>query len=95
MIKKTTRRRAAAKRPSRKQRTITTKILDAFADAWNRHDVDRLMSFMAQDCVFDASAGTEVCGTRYKGRDQVRKGFSEVFAAFSDAHWAGARQAPG
>ncbi len=91
MIKKTTRRRATAKRPGRKQTTITAKVLDAFADAWNRHDVDRLMSFMADDCVFEASAGTDVCGTRYEGRDQVRKGFSEVFAAFPDAHWAGAR----
>ncbi len=91
MIKKTTRRRAVAKRPGRKQLTMTTKALDAFADAWNRHDVDRLMTFMADDCVFEASAGTDVCGTRYEGRDQVRKGFSEVFAAFPDAHWAGAR----
>ena len=37
---------------------ITIKVLQAFADAWNRHDVDALMSFMTEDCVFEASAGS-------------------------------------
>jgi steroid delta-isomerase-like uncharacterized protein len=71
--------------------TVTPDVLDRFADAWNRHDVDGLMTFMTRDCVFQASAGTAVDGTRYEGWDQVRKGFAEVFAAFPDAHWGGAR----
>ena len=43
---------------------VTTEVLQAFADAWNRHDVDALMSFMTQDCVFEASAGPDICGAR-------------------------------
>jgi steroid delta-isomerase-like uncharacterized protein len=70
---------------------VTVEYLQAFADAWNRHDVDALMSFMTEDCVFEASAGPDVCGTRYAGRDAVRAGYAEVFAAFPDAHWGGAR----
>lgn len=70
---------------------VTIEFLDAFADAWNQHDVDALMTFMTDDCVFELSAGLDVCGTRYEGRDQVRKGFAEVFATFPDAHWGGAR----
>ena len=70
---------------------ITTEVLQAFADAWNRHDVDALMSFMTEDCVFEASAGTEVCGTRYVGRESVRASFEEVWATFPDAHWGNAR----
>lgn len=66
-------------------------MLQAFADAWNRHDMDALMSFMSEDCVFEASAGPEVVGTRYVGREAVRAGYSEVFASFPDAHWGGAR----
>jgi len=72
-------------------REVTTEVLQAFADAWNRHDVDALMSFMAEDCVFEASAGPEVCGTRYAGREAVRAGFEDVWATFPDAHWSGAR----
>ena len=70
---------------------VTRTVLDAFAAAWNRHDVDGLMSFMTEDCLFEASSGPDVCGTRYEGSDQVRKGFAEVFATFPDAHWADAR----
>ena len=69
----------------------TTEFLQAFADAWNRHDIDALMSFMTNDCVFEAAAGPDVCGTRYQGRAAVRAGFAEVFATFPDARWADAR----
>jgi len=69
---------------------VTTEMLQAFADAWNRHDVDALMSFMTEDCVFEASAGPDVCGTRYVGRGAVRASFAEVWATFPDAHWGNA-----
>ena len=70
---------------------VTVEALAAFADAWNRHDIDALMSFMSPDCVFEASAGPDVCGTRYVGRQAVQAGFAEVWATFPDAHWGGAR----
>ena len=70
---------------------VTTEVLQAFADAWNRHDIDALMSFMSEDCVFEASSGPDVCGSRYGGRDAVRAGFAEVWATFPDAHWGNAR----
>lgn len=49
------------------------------------------MAFMTEDCVFEASAGTEVAGTRHVGAAAVRAGFADVFATFPDAHWGGAR----
>ena len=70
---------------------LTTEILQAFADAWNRHDVDALMTFMTEDCVFEASAGPEICGARYAGRDAVRTAYAEVLATYPDAHWGNAR----
>ena len=69
---------------------VTTEVLQAFADAWNRHDVDALMSFMSDDCVFEASAGPDVCGARYTGREAVRAAFAEVWTTFPDAHWGNA-----
>lgn len=70
---------------------VTVEMLDAFADAWNRHDANALMSFMSDDCVFESSAGPDVCGTRCSGRDAVHAGFAEVWATFPDAHWGNAR----
>ena len=37
--------------------TDTALILDAFADAWNRHDSDAIVSMMTEDCVMCLSAG--------------------------------------
>jgi len=31
---------------------VTVEFLEAFANTWNRHDVDDLMSFMTDDCIF-------------------------------------------
>jgi len=70
---------------------VTTDMLQAFAEAWNHHDIDALMSFMTDDCVFEASAGFDVCGTRYVGRESVRTGFAEVWTTFPDARWGNAR----
>lgn len=66
-------------------------LLQRFADAWNRHDLDALMSMMTDDCVFDASAGSEVNGERNEGAQAVRAAYAAVFETFPDAHWASAR----
>ncbi|HUQ18195.1 MAG TPA: nuclear transport factor 2 family protein [Gemmatimonadaceae bacterium] len=70
---------------------VTTEQLQDFADAWNMHDVDAIMSFMTDDCVFEASAGPEVSGARFVGPVAVREAFADVWATFPDAHWGNAR----
>ncbi len=71
---------------------MTTNDLEAFFDkGWNRHDVDRLMTFMAEDCVYESTAGPEVCGTRHAGRERVRQAFARVFEVFPDARFGEAR----
>jgi ketosteroid isomerase-like protein len=66
-------------------------LLDRFADAWNRHDLDALMSMMTDDCVFEASAGPDVNGQRSEGRPAVRAAYAAVFDTFQYAHWANPR----
>jgi len=76
--------------PSREEPDLV-RLLGAFADAWNRHDIDALMSMMTDDPVFEASAGPRVCGERHEGREAVRSAYQAVFAQFPDARWADAR----
>lgn len=71
--------------------TVTVAYLQAFADAWNAHDAEALMSFMTDDCVFEASAGPDVCGTSHVGREAVRAGFTDVWHNYPDAQWLSAR----
>ena len=57
-------------------------ILQAFLDAWNDHDIEALMSFMTDDCVYDASAGPgtwgcdlfSFCDEKIRVKDSYRKG---------------------
>jgi ketosteroid isomerase-like protein len=70
---------------------MTSHDLDRFFDGWNRHDVDTLMTFMADDCVFETSSGPEACGTRHAGRERVRTAFGRVFASYPDAAFAATR----
>ena len=66
-------------------------LLDRFAAAWNRHDLDAIMAMMTDDCVFQASAGPDVDGQRSEGKAAVRAAYAAVFAVFPDARWADAR----
>ena len=66
---------------------MTVEILDDFADAWNEHDIDKLMSHMTQDCVFELSAGPERWGARFEGYDDVRAGYRRVLDMFPDGQW--------
>jgi ketosteroid isomerase-like protein len=67
------------------------RLLIEHNEAWNAHDLDRLMSLFAEDCVFEASAGPEACGRRFEGWAPVRTAFAEVFESMPDANWGGGR----
>jgi steroid delta-isomerase-like uncharacterized protein len=71
--------------------SVTVAELQAFAEAWNRHDLAALMGFMTDDCVFEASAGPDARGTAYLGKEAVRAGYAEVWAAYPDAQWRSPR----
>lgn len=72
--------------PDPKQ-AVDVDFLRAFADAWNRHDLDALMSFMAPECEFHAVAGPDLMGRSFVGRDAVREGFQLAWTTFPDAAW--------
>ena len=67
--------------------TVTVDMLVAFSKAWNAHDIDALMSFMAEDCVFETVAGPHVFGTKFSGTTAVREAFQSAWKNFPDAQW--------
>ena len=69
----------------------TIAILDGFANAFNTHDVDRILSYMTDDCVFEASAGPNADGEKFTGKEAVKKAFEDVFETYPDAHWGNVR----
>ena len=71
-----------------------TPSLKEVLDAFNAHDVDRIMSFFTDDCVFDMPRGPAPGGLRLVGKEQVRQGFQSRFDGIpdieygDDRHWA-------
>lgn len=73
------------------QNEATEQFLDAFGDAMNQHDLDAIMEYMTDDCVFESYMGPSKAGTRFEGREQVRAGFANVWAVCPDANSGQAR----
>ncbi len=69
------------------RQAVNEQTLKDFGDAWNRHDIDALMSFMTEDCEFHAVAGPDVMGRSFIGKDAVREGFQLAWQTFPDAAW--------
>jgi ketosteroid isomerase-like protein len=76
-----------AKTKSTDQDKLMVSILDGFANAFNAHDPDKIMSYMTDDCIFEASAGPDANGEKFVGKSAVKKAFEDVFKNFPDAKW--------
>lgn len=69
------------------KKEVTPEFLATFTQAWNDKDLDKLMAHMSDDCTFMASVGTDVEGTKFTGREEVRKGFASLWEGYPDAHF--------
>jgi ketosteroid isomerase-like protein len=66
---------------------VTDKVLKGFLQAFNRHDLDAIMDYFAEDCVFYMPRGAGPRGDRYVGRDEVRAGLAKRFEGIPDVHY--------
>lgn len=66
---------------------MTVELLKAFLDAFNRHDLDAIMQFFADDCVFYMPRGAGPRGDRYVGKADVRSGLAKRFEGIPDVHY--------
>lgn len=67
--------------------TVTPQTLKAFLDAFNRHDIETIMSFLTDDCRMDAPRGPHPWGRRYEGKAAVREGVAARFQGLPDVHY--------
>jgi ketosteroid isomerase-like protein len=58
---------------------VTVETLKQLLDAFNQHDLDRIMDFFSEDATFDLPRGTEAWRTRYIGKAAVRNGLATRF----------------
>lgn len=65
-----------------------TTMLRRLVEAFNAHDLDRILDFFAEDCVLESPRGGDPWGTRFTGREQVRRGLAARFEGLPDVHYA-------
>ena len=66
---------------------ISHDTLKAFLDAFNRHDLDAIMEYFAEECVFYMPRGSGPRGDKYEGKSQVRAGLAKRFEGLPDVHY--------
>jgi ketosteroid isomerase-like protein len=61
--------------------------LEGLCDAFNAHDLDRIMTFFDDDCVLEMPRGSDPWGSRCAGKGNVRQALATRFAGLPDVHY--------
>jgi steroid delta-isomerase-like uncharacterized protein len=65
--------------------------LVALCDAFNAHDLDRIMALFADDCVLEMPRGNHPWGARFEGKADVRQALAARFQGLPDVHYGDAK----
>ena len=67
---------------------VTTELLDAIQDAFNRHDVAAILSYFAEDCEWLMARGPMPrCGRRCRGKAEIGEVLSARYEQIPDMRW--------
>jgi ketosteroid isomerase-like protein len=61
--------------------------LKQLCDAFNEHNLDKIMGHFAEDCVLEMPRGNYPWGSRSEGRENVRKALATRFEGLPDVHY--------
>jgi steroid delta-isomerase-like uncharacterized protein len=65
----------------------TVDTLKAITDAFNRHDLDAMMAFFADDAIFESPRGPDPWGRRFAGKAAVREGLAARFTGIPNVNY--------
>lgn len=62
-------------------------LLTELSDAFNAHDLDRILALFADDCVLEMPRGNAPWGARFEGKLKVREALASRFQGLPDVHY--------
>jgi ketosteroid isomerase-like protein len=65
---------------------IRSKLI-GLCEAFNAHDLDRIMKYFADDCVLEMPRGREPYGSRFEGKPRVREALASRFEGLPDVQY--------
>ena len=69
-------------------RAVTVETMQQVMDAFNRHDLDAIMAFFAEDATLETPRGTDPWGSRFVGKSAVREGLAARFTGIPDVRYS-------
>ena len=66
-------------------------VLKQLCDAFNEHNLDKIMNHFTEDCVLEMPRGNQPWGSRSEGRENVRKALATRFEGLPDVHYGNAQ----
>lgn len=71
--------------------TVEIEMLKRYSDAWNEHDIKKIMLYMTEDCIFRSGGGEQSYGTQHQGQAEVSERFESIWVQFPDVCFKNAR----
>lgn len=66
---------------------VTLQLMRDISAAFNSRDVDRIVSFFAEDATFYLARGPEPTGRPLRGKPAIRKALADRFKVIPDMRW--------
>lgn len=64
--------------------------LSELCEAFNAHDLDRIMALFADNCILEMPRGSKPWGSRFEGKRDVREALATRFQGLPDVHYGSA-----
>jgi len=68
-------------------KAVTVQLMEEIMAAFNSRDVERIVSYFADDCTFMMASGPEVVGRTVKGKTALAKVLGDRFKIIPDMRW--------
>src|SRR6187401_1748624 len=63
-------------------------MLIELCEAFNAHDLNRIMASFSDDCVLEMPRGNRPWGSRFEGKEKVRAALATRFEGLPDVHYS-------
>jgi ketosteroid isomerase-like protein len=70
---------------------VSVEFVDGIVEAFNRHDVDAIVDYFADDAEWYLARGPEPCGRRLKGKEAIRDLLTRRYRRIPDMRWIDGR----
>ena len=66
---------------------VTQELLARIAADFREHNIEAIVNSFTDDGVFINGKGSTLSGDTYRGKDEIRRFFTTIFASASDVRW--------